>query len=162
MENWSGFYAAAVGAAGALGGLLLAAVSVNIEKILAYALLPPRVAQTLITIGAALVLSSFALYPGQPTFVFGWEAVVVGLVVCVAGVWELPVRHQLKATDRSTPARLGAAILIVEMAGVPMLAGGLLLAFGFPVGFYMVATGVVLSYITTLVNGWVLLIEILR
>ncbi len=67
--------------AGALGGLLLAAVSVNIEKILAYALLPPRVAQTLITIGAALVLSSFALYPGQPVFVFGWEAVGVGLVV---------------------------------------------------------------------------------
>ncbi len=48
------------------------------------------------------------------------------------------------------------------MAGLPMLIGGLLLAFGSPVGFYMVATGVVLSYITTLVNGWVLLIEILR
>jgi hypothetical protein len=162
MEGWSDFFAAAVGASGALGGLLLTAVSVNITRIVSFPSLPPRVAQTLITIGGALVLASVALYPHQPMWVFGGEAIVVGGVVVSAGLWQVLLSSKFSVTDRPSPWRLATSTFLVAMAGAPTLAGGLLLALGDPAGSYIVATGVVLSYVTTLVNGWVLLIEILR
>ncbi len=162
MEPWHDFFVAAVGAAGALGGLLLAAVSVNIEKIIAYPALPPRVAQTLIAIGGALVVSSVLLYPGMTAGVFGWFAAVVGVVITLSGLSEIPIVRRTLPTHAISPARAVVAVLLIEMVGIPMLIGGILEILGVPAGTYIIATAVVLSYITTPTNGWVLLIEILR
>ena len=45
---------------------------------------------------------------------------------------------------------------------VPNLVGGYLLVVGNDSGLYWVAIGIILSFLATLQNGWVLLIEILR
>jgi modulator of FtsH protease len=161
MEEWTDFFVAEVGAAAALAGLLVVAMSINIEKIMAMATLPPRAAQTLIIIGGALVLASLALFPKQPPQVFGWEALATGVAIALTGILEV----------RNLFARRGAAdplfwslypLALVIISAAPPIVGGLLLIGGNDSGVYWIAAGIIVSFLTTLQGGWVLLVEILR
>jgi hypothetical protein len=64
MGAWTDFFLGEVGAAAALAGLLVVAVTINIEKIMSFPLLPGRAAHTVVIIGGALMILSFALFPG--------------------------------------------------------------------------------------------------
>src|ERR1700753_1706008 len=98
MEGWTDFFVAEVGAAAALAGLLVVAISINIERILKYPSLPGRAWQTLVMIGVALVIASLALLPGQPLVYFGGEVLAGGGIVAFTGVVEavrtLRIRHK--------------------------------------------------------------------
>lgn len=112
-------------------------------------------------VGGALVVASFALMPGQPQIYFGWEALAVGLIVAGTGVREALVTVRLRKPEDP----LGWIIIPFATAAVaflPNLIGGYLLIIGNESGLYWVAVGVILSFLATLQNGWVLLIEILR
>ena len=161
MEGWTDFYVAEVGAAAALAGLLVVAISINIERILNYPSLPGRAAQTLITIAAALVIASLALMPNQPQAYFGFEAVLAGIIVAVTGAREAVRTASIRKPDDP----LGWIIIpfaASAMAFLPNLIGGGLLIAGSESGLYWVGAAVILSFLVTLQNGWVLLIEILR
>ena len=161
MEGWTDFYVAEVGAAAALAGLLVVAISINIERILNYPSLPGRAAQTLVMVGGALVVASLALLPAQPHVYFGWEALAVGLVVAGTGVREAMVTLRIRKPEDP----IGWIIIpfgTAAIAFLPNLIGGGLLIAGDDSGLYWVAIGVILSFLATLQNGWVLLIEILR
>jgi hypothetical protein len=64
--HWSDFFLGEVGAASALAGLVIVAVSINLQRILEFPQLPGRVAEILIMLVGALLASSVALLPGQP------------------------------------------------------------------------------------------------
>jgi hypothetical protein len=51
---------------------------------------------------------------------------------------------------------------LVAISAIPPIIGGALLVAGNEAGLYWIATGVILSFVATLTNGWVLMIEILR
>ncbi|MDC9824659.1 hypothetical protein PRN20_13035 [Devosia sp. ZB163] len=161
MEAWSDFFLGELGAAGALAGLLVVAMSINIERILATPSLPRRAAQTLIVIGGALVISSFALFPGQPLWVFGWEVLAVGGAIGASGLVHLP--RALAGLKRGEPLTWTLTPLtLVAVATLPMLVGAVFLIAGDASGLYWVATAVIFCMIAALLNGWVLLVEILR
>ena len=161
MEAWTDFFVAEVGAAAALAGLLVVAMSINIKEIMAMPTLPPRAAQTLTIISTALVLASLALFPHQPLTIFGWEAVVVGVVVVLTGALE--VRNLFARREKSDPLFWSLyPLLLVLLTALPPLIGGLLLTGGNESGIYWVAAGIIIAFLTTLQGGWVLLVEILR
>lgn len=161
MEGWSDFFLAEVGAAAALAGLLVVAMSINIEKIMAMGTLPPRAAQTLIIIGAALVLGSLALFPRQPMEIFGWESVGTGVVIALTGALE--VRHLFARRAASDPLFWSLyPLILVIITALPPIVGGALLIGGDEAGVYWSAVGVIIAFLTTLQGGWVLLVEILR
>ena len=56
---------AEVGAAAALSGLVIVAISINLQRILSFPQLPGRAAEMLIMLVGTLLASSFALMPGQ-------------------------------------------------------------------------------------------------
>lgn len=152
---------AEVGAAAALAGLLVVAISINIERILNYPSLPGRAWQTLAMISAALVIASLALIPHQPDGYLGWEAVALGLFVAATAVREaIGTMRTRKPEDPIgwiiTPFATAA------FAFVPNLVGGPLLIADNEAGLYWIAVGVILTFVATLQNGWVLLVEILR
>lgn len=64
LAAWSDFWVAMAGASAALTGLLVVAVSINLEQILGFPLLPLRAAETLGLLVALLVASVFGLVPG--------------------------------------------------------------------------------------------------
>lgn len=161
MEAWGDFFVGQLGAAGALAGLLIVAMSINIERILATPNLPRRGAQTLVLIGGALIISSFGLFPGQSPSLFGWEALVTGAVICLSGIVHLP--EALATRKKGDPLTWTLTpVILVELGAIPMLIGAAILIAGNDMGVYWVATAIIFCMIAALVNGWVLLIEILR
>lgn len=161
MEGWTDFFVAEVGAAAALAGLLVVAMSINIKEIMALPTLPPRAAQTLIIIAASLVLASLGLFPRQSLAAFGWEAVVTGIVVALTGALE--VRNLFVRREKADPLFWSLyPLLLVIITALPALVGGLLLVNGNEAGLYWIGAGIIIAFITTLQGGWVLLVEILR
>ncbi len=161
MENWSDFFTAAMGAAAALSGTLLVAISINIERILAQPTLPVRAANTLVLVGSALMVSSFGLLPFHSLPPLGWLTSAAGVVVLISGVQVLRavIRHRSPAVQgaRVIIGLIGplAAILLYAIGGAQLLAAD-------PAGLYWTGAGVLLSFVVALENSWVLLVEILR
>ena len=161
MEGWSDFFVAEVGAAAALAGLLVVAMSINIEKIMRIATLPTRAAQTLIIIACTLALASFGLFPGQPPLAFGWEAIATGAVIALTGLVE--ARNMAIKREATDPLFWTIyPLILVVLTAVPPIVGGALLISDNGAGLYWIGVGVIISFATTLQGGWVLLVEILR
>jgi modulator of FtsH protease len=161
MEGWTDFYVAEVGAAAALAGLLVVAISINIKEIMALPTLPPRAAQTLVIIASALVIGGFGLFPGQAIAVFGWEALGVGVLVALTGGVEVSSLARRRRTSDPLFWTLYPLLLVV-LTVLPPIVGGLLLVTGDGSGAYWVAVGTMIAFLTTPQGGWVLLVEILR
>jgi hypothetical protein len=161
MEGWGEFYVGEVGAAAALAGLLFVAISINIEKILAYPTLPARAGQTLFIVSSALVVGCFGLFPGQSSTMFASEAIVVyALLLCSGVVQVMTLRHFRKTDGPLVWLVVPTSVLLVVT--LPGIAGAVLLLNGNLTGAYWIGVDTILSFLGTLLGGWVLLVEILR
>ncbi len=160
MADWANFFVAEVGAAAALVGLVAVAISINLQRILSFPLLPARAAETLFQLTAVFVLSSLALVPGQPGALFGAEVLVaVGLTAFVS------VRAQAGAWRYFDGVSLGKRIVRVAMSVfslAPLLIGGALISADHGAGLYWLAGGILVSLICSIWNAWILLVEIMR
>jgi len=159
-EHWADFGAATAGAAAALAGLLVVAISINIERILQFPGLPHRAAQTLILFSLPLVTALLLIVPGQPNAALGAEFLAIGLVtgpVMVVADTRVPVSEQETQTTRL----LFRIFPWITCCGCLAVAGATLLAAGGG-GLYWLVPAVLAAIIFGLVNTWVLLVEILR
>lgn len=157
---WANFFVAQVGAVAALSGLVIVAISINLQRILSFPQLPGRAAEMLITLVGALLACSFALMPGQPMKVFGGEVFGAGLLMTAS-----PIIIQARQIPvmRTQPITWWLWRLVVALcAGVPVLIGSLYLIAGGSGGIYWIAAGVLTTLAATVWNSWVLLVEILR
>jgi hypothetical protein len=159
-SEWTDLGVAAAGASAALAGLVFVAVSINIDRILAFPWLPARAAETVILLVAVMVESLLVLAPGQSHVALGLELLLVAgiawLLVTSAHVRLRAHRDRITTLQRSTRIALGqAATLPAIVAGATLLAeaGG---------GLYWLLVAFVLALVAALLNAWVLLIEIVR
>jgi len=158
--HWSDFYVAEVGAAAALSGLVVVAISINLKQILTVAVLPGRAAETLVMLVCAMLICSAGLIPDQPERIFGIETLVFAAAICVVSF-----KSQLHAasTMKGSPIHWWAVRLAVSIGAVaPIVIGGILLCLGRAEGAYWIAAGVMALLAAGVFNSWVLLIEILR
>jgi len=157
---WANFFVAEVGAAAALSGLIIVAISINLRRILSFPQLPGRAAEMLILLVGALTACSFALMPGQPLKVLGGEILGAGLLMTgaplVIQARQLPVMKTQPLTWWIWRGLIGVC------AGLPVLIGGCVLISGASGGLYWLAAGVLVTFAATVWNAWVLLVEILR
>jgi hypothetical protein len=159
-EHWTDFGVATAGAAAALAGLLVVAVSINLERILQFPGLPHRAAQTLILFALPLVVALLLVVPGQPDAALAWELLVTGLVVgtfMLVTDARVPLSEQenwaTRLFSRTSPPIVSCGCLAVAGATLLAEAGG---------GLYWVVPAVLAAIIFGLINAWVLLVEILR
>jgi hypothetical protein len=160
LAPWANFLIAEVGATAALTGLIIVAVSINLQHILSFPQLPGRAAEMLIMLVGALIACSFGLMPGQSVKVLGGEILAVGLLMTVAPI-VIQARQLPVLKTQPLTWWLWRSIVAIG-AGVPVLVGGLYLVTGTSHGLYWVAAGVLVTLAATVWNAWVLLIEILR
>ena len=157
-SEWHNFFLVAVGTAAALLGLLFVAISMNLQQILKFPKLPGRAAGTPgISLGA-LVVSSFALAPGQSHNVLDIEIVATATVVVVQSAWV--TLHKYVASDPLSWT-LGPLIMLL-LASLAFIAGGFSLIFGGGGALYWVLAATLLSFLVASIDAWVLLVEILR
>ena len=158
--GWANFFVAEVGAAAALSGLIIVAISINLQRILSFPQLPGRAAEMLILLVGALTACSLALMPGQPLKVLGGEILAAGLLMTgaplVIQARQLPVMKTQPLTWWFWRSLVGVC------AGLPVLIGGGALISGASGGLYWLGAGVLVTFAATVWNAWVLLVEILR
>ena len=83
---WINFFGTAAEAAATLAGLVMVAISVNVQRIIAFRHLPLRAGVTIAALVLNLIASMAALIP-QPLFALGAEILVFALIVWVWLVW---------------------------------------------------------------------------
>ncbi len=161
MGDWTAFFAAELGAAAALAGLVMVAISINLSRILADPILPGRAVETLILPSGVLVVSSCALVPGQPPLAFAAEIGLTGLAM-----WLAPVMLQLRVRPTqgrgAYPRNFFPRVLLAQLSSLPIIASAVLIAAGNGTALYWMVPGIVFALIATILNAWVLLVEILR
>jgi hypothetical protein len=157
---WTDFAVAVAGAAAALSGLLFVAVSINLNRILAYSNLPARAAQTLIMLVTPLVVSLLVLIPGQRRAALGIELLIAAILVAAAlARLSRPSTRSVEEGRRGyLIGRVGPSAILV---GLLLVAGATLLARAGG-GLYWLAPAVIVAILSGLANAWVLLVEILR
>ena len=168
LEGWTDFNVAMVGATAALAGLLIVAMSVNIEKIMMSTTLPPRAAASIATLVLALVAGAFGLVPGQPEVAYGVEVLVAALLAAVFQAHAVRViagEHRGEVHDRFAATFGGrfAKSLVGVMPIVGFLVGAVLILAGSAgAGLVAIAIGSVLAVIVAILIAWVVLVEVLR
>jgi hypothetical protein len=168
MEQWHDFYVAVAGAAAALAGLVIVAISINVQEILKEETLPALASHTLAMLTESLIAAAIVLVPGEPAIVGTILAIVT--VIC----WIMSVQY-LVGYARSVSAWVAVApdppsSFDIIMGGVssqaatlPLAAGGVLFAFGNVTwASSLIAAGILISFFAAIRNVWILLIEILR
>ena len=155
---WHDFFMGTIGAAAALTGLLFVAISINLQQILKYPHLPGRAAGTLGILMSALVVSGFALAPGQGSRALGIEIAAAGAAVAVQAFWVTLGKGRPGDPETWLVQHLASLLL----PSIAFIVGGVSLVAGVGGGLYWVLAAVMLVFVSASVNAWVLLVEIMR
>jgi modulator of FtsH protease len=160
IEAWHEFYVATVGAAAALVGLIIVSMSVTIQAILKSVSLPSRALATIVSLMLVLGVSAIALFPGIGDAGFGIVLIVGALG---ASVPQFVYVSRMRKEDYTWSfAEVAPKLALGFGELVPYLVGGVLLLAGLPSGLYWAAAGVVMVFLVSMINAWVLLVEIQR
>jgi hypothetical protein len=160
-EAWVNFFVTAAGASAALVGLVIVAISVNVQHIIKVQHLPSRAGATVGALVLILVSSMAALIP-QSSAALGIEILVFGLLTWLLQIWSARqiITAQSKMPRPMREWAVGATIGQIEV--IPFLLGAILLMMGQGAGIYWIAWGVVAVFVFSVINAWIFLVEILR
>lgn len=157
LESWSDFFVAAAGASAGLAGLIIVAMSVNIRTIVKVPSLPSRAGATIASLVLVVVVSIAGLIPKLSIVGYG-IIVIAGALGALAFAVDSAVR--ILRTTGPTPPSITKGLAGAIPAALT-LAGGFMLAAGAD-GLGYIAAGVLTAFITSVLNAWVLLVEIRR
>lgn len=158
--GWADFFVAASGSSAALLGLLFVSLSINLEHIIKTSALTGRAAETMLLLGAALIVALLALMPDRSTVQLGAPVLAVGALA-----WLLPMLAQIRGLNARRRQHLRFELTrfaMRQIATVPLVVAGALLLMHRPGGLDWLATGLILCVVVSLATAWVLLVEILR
>jgi hypothetical protein len=160
MEQWANYFLATAGAAAALTGLIFVSVSLNLKRILSLAHLPGRALVSLILMSNILIVSSFCLIPKQSFLLVGIEILVLDIII-----WIVITRLDLKiykGVEQKYKTQYLINIVFTQLAIEPYLAAAAYLLCNSDIGLYLLIPGITFSFIKSLLDSWVLLVEINR
>lgn len=159
LGTWTDFNVAIVGAAAALGGLVIVAASVNIADIVKSRSLTARLGSGIVMLVAALIVAAVGLMPSVDERWYGYVVLVVALI---ALVFQIGVTRAIVADrDPRHRATVGKALLGFGPAAA-YLAAGVLAISDSPAALSVAAAGALVAIIAALVVSWVSLVEVLR
>ena len=159
LADWGDFFAAQLGAAAALLGLLFVGLSLNLAKILENPALPNRALLALGLLLGTLMMSSYVMIPNQGEAVLGYEILCTTIGLCtIAAVVEW---RTVRVVD-SYYFNFYGNVAFLAAALLPYLVGGWLLVGGSADGLYWVAAAIIISFVKAIADSWVLLVEINR
>lgn len=158
--DWDPLLTTFAAAAAALAGLLIVALSVNVQAIVAIRGMTSRAATSVAALVLILVVSCVGLVPGVPLVVLGAVTVVAGGVVLIVGIHS--ARLLLHAPSPPPRPQVVAKGMLGYAPAAVVLAGGALLCLRLDAGLYVLTAGVLAIFVASIANAWVLLVEILR
>lgn len=157
---WHDVFIASSAAAATLAGLILAAMSVNIDAIMKFAALPSRAGSAIASLVYVLVLTVAALIPGVTAAELGW--LTLGTLLVVLAIQTDVIVRQLQIRPRQTFGRLWSKFALAVGQIAPFVVSGILLLLGSPLGLVWTVVGALAVFVGSVVTAWVLLVEIRR
>ena len=157
--EWHDLFVAIAGAAAALAGLLFVAVSINLQGIVKFTTLRMRAVETLSVMIGLLLLAVIMLVPGQSRTVLGIALLALGLGLALL---LLPRRLAIKRNPAEPLSWLLTPIAVVSLGSLPMVAAGISVLAGGGGGLYWLVPEIVLGFVGSIINAWILLVEIHR
>ncbi len=159
MEEWSDFFVAIVGAAAALTGLIFVGVSISLAKILTVPRLTGRASQSLILLLVVLIISSLGLVP-QPICLMGMEVLVIGTAIWI--IFLVLDIGMLRKSEAAFKKYAWLNIVFTQLSVWPYIISGIILLSEGDAGIYWLIPGIIFSFIKSVLDAWVLLVEIHR
>jgi hypothetical protein len=160
-EGWTDFGVAAAGATAALAGLLIVAMSVNVDQII-HAKAPIAGARsTIASLVLAIAVSLLILPAAQTVVALGVITLVLTAIAVVIQLMSIAAQWNLTREGVTGPIR-ATIVALATAEHVPFLVGAVMLIAGLPSGMWGILIGVVMVVIASMVNAWVLLIEVRR
>ncbi|HEY4226411.1 MAG TPA: hypothetical protein VGM70_11405 [Pseudolysinimonas sp.] len=158
--GWTDFGVAAAGASAALAGLTIVTISVNVRQILASPALVPRSAVTIAGFVASLLASLALLLPQWP-MATGIEVLVV--TACAVSIEARAAWADVRQQPAPPAGYIVAHAALAAAWILPFAVAGVLLVTAATIpGLFVLAFGIAAAVVASIVNTWVLLIEILR
>jgi len=161
VAAWRDFFTACAGASAALAGLIFVALSVNIAEILKFEHLPARAAAAIGALMLILTVSLAVLAP-QPPVWLGVEALGLTLLAWLLQIGSARASGSASRKYGRPSHEHISEIIFGQVQIAPFVVGGALLIAGAGGGLAWLALGAVAVFILSVVNAWVLLVEILR
>lgn len=159
LSEWTDFFVASAGAAAALAGLIIVAVSGDVDRVIAIPGMASRAGVAIALLVMSTLVALCALIPSISALGYGSLVVFTGLVAALLAA------RSLALLVRSRTGSLGEAIVKGAFGLLPALlavVGGLLVMFDAGAGLGWVAAGILLAVVFSVVASWVILIEIRR
>lgn len=160
MKEWNDFYLATAAAAATLTGLIFVGISINLTHILSFPLLIIKASVSLILLLMILLFSVLLLVPQESHHLIGFETIILGSIV-----WILITRADFKIYHQSLNEfkRIYLfTLLFDQLATLAYIIGGIFLILFGTSGLYWAVVAIFLSFIKSVYDAWVLLIEIKR
>ena len=160
-EEWIPFFTAVAGAAAALAGLIIVSVASSVDRMIEIRAMASRAGSAIALLVVVTVIALAGLIPGQGDLLFGIEALVValaGLAFAVDSLVRLVRARDDYGTGLDPWLKGGLGVL----PGVALVIGAALIAAGQGAGLGWIAVGILLSFMSSVVNAWVVLVEIRR
>jgi hypothetical protein len=157
--EWHDLFVATAGAAAALTGLIFVGISINLQKILSHPTLVTRASLSLILLMAILIFSVLLLIPGGRAAI-GW---VFTFLACT--LWIVVLRSDItiyRKSERQYRGQFLFVIVLDQVCTVLYVIGGICLLASGDAGPYWIAAAFLFSFGKSVLDAWVLLIEIMR
>ena len=156
-EEWSDFNVAMAGATAALAGLLIVAMSVNLQAIVASKSLPDRMATALTTLLVALAATALGLAPEQPAWAYGLEVLAGAVIATLFEVRAIGAIMQDEVISTTPRVRSRTVPITAYLVGALLLLVGSVAA-----GLWFFAIGAILAIASAILHSWIVLVEVLR
>jgi len=160
MQEWNDLFMATAGASAALTGLIFVGISINLTKILSIPGLPDRALISLVLLLNILVVSILFLVPKQTSNAQGAELTIISLLV-----WIMIFRFDLRifqSKEKRYKMQYVFNFLVNQVATILFIFTGVTLITGYANSGYLIVPAIILSTIKSVLDGWVLLVEINR
>ena len=160
MERWANYFLATAGGSAALTGLIFVAVSLNLQRILSFRQLPDRAMGSLILLVNIFTISSVSLITTQSGQFLGIEILLLDIFI-----WTVLTKKDMmnyRRIDAAYRAKHIGIIVFSQCALLPFIIAGIFLLCGSETGIYFLIPGITLSFFKSLLDAWVLLVEINR
>ena len=158
MNSWDSFFSAVAESSATLTGLIFVGVSISLTRILEIPKMASRSLVAIILLLTVVVISLVFLIPDLDIFQEG--VIVLSIAIAVWVITLVLCLRMLYITSKEFKKYVRYNIILTHLSIWPFIIAGICMMTIGEAGIYWLISGMIFTLVKTVVDAWVLLIEI--